>query len=557
MSKSIRVGYQYPASRLRLIRKRWAVIVSIPAHLRHLYSNQRDKRKSTFTSDKSVADRLHHALAQQIYDEFDQKQSEHLNKHHAVTDNFATDAIYGLATSFNYKNIPDLNPSTEYNQLVALKTSCDVYADMVMNSATIDETKVMADLLATSPSSEEVIVRFRELQINSSYTTEQKGLAGRYKHLMTQTFWHDLLLEAAREQGQPEPRLDPLKGADVPVIVEADGNVLVDSPIMRRTTNQPVEPISRPARVIPTGVLTIASVMDEYLVDMRLKQNLVGTQKKLTRWNQQFLDVMGDLEIAEIQPKHGYEYVRRVLADNPSRSNGTLKDYCWGVQNLLKYCVESGYIQANPFGYLDLKKYGKEAEETHTYTSKDITTIFNHNWNEQDRLLLSIVATTGMRPSEVGNMTWERFNDTEYAGIRYITTTDVDGEKVRVKNRGSKRDVPLHPDLILPKKGVGRLFDYTKDEDGRCSTDIGHKLNPILERLVSHPQKSIRSFRRTFKVMLRDVGVGEEVHDAITGHNQATSSGRKNYGGMGLKVKFEAISKLDVSWLKQLPHRKS
>jgi|TARA_B110000046_G_scaffold181897_1_gene214901 hypothetical protein len=35
-----------------------------------------------------------------------------------------------------------------------------------------------------------------------------------------------------------------------------------------------------------------------------------------------------------------------------------------------------------------------------------------------------------MRPSEVGNMTWERFNDTEYAGIRYITTTDVDGEKV-------------------------------------------------------------------------------------------------------------------------------
>ena len=218
MSKSIRVGYQYPASRLRLIRKRWTVIVSIPAHLRHLYSNQRDKRRSTFTSDKGAAARLHRTLAQQIYDEFDQKQSEHLNKHHAVTDNFATDAIYGLATSFNYKNIPDLNPSTEYNQLVALKTSCDVYADMVMNSATIDETKVMADLLATSPSSEEVIVRFRELQINSSYTTEQKGLAGRYKHLMTQTFWHDLLIEAAREQGLPEPRLDPLKGADVPVI---------------------------------------------------------------------------------------------------------------------------------------------------------------------------------------------------------------------------------------------------------------------------------------------------------------------------------------------------
>ena len=184
MSKSIRVGYQYPASRLRLIRKRWAVIVSIPAHLRHLYSNQRDKRKSTFTSDKNVADRLHHALAQQIYDEFDQKQNEHLTKHHAVTDNFAADTIYGLATSFKYKNIPDLKPSTEYSQLVALKNSCDVYADIIINGGAIDEAKVMADFIATSPSPEEVLVRFRELQINSPYTTEQKGLAGRYEHLI-------------------------------------------------------------------------------------------------------------------------------------------------------------------------------------------------------------------------------------------------------------------------------------------------------------------------------------------------------------------------------------
>ena len=51
--------------------------------------------------------------------------------------------------------------------------------------------------------------------------------------------------------------------------------------------------------------------------------------------------------------------------------------------------------------------------------------------------------------------------------------------------------------------------------------------------------------------MLSDLGIGEEVHDAITGHNQATSSGRKNYVGIGLKVKVDAISKLDLSWLEQ------
>jgi hypothetical protein len=205
-----------------------------------------------------------------------------------------------LATSFKYKNIPDLNPSTEYSQLVALKNSCDVYADMIINGGTIDEANVMADFTATSPSPEEVLVRFEELQVNSPYTTEQKGLAGRYKHLMTQTFWHDLLIEAAREQGLPEPRLDPLKGHNTPLAV-IDGNVQVNIPIMRRTTNQPVEPISRPARIVPTGVRTLSTVMDEYLVDMRLKLDVLNTQKKLKRWNKQFLDMMGDLEIAEIR----------------------------------------------------------------------------------------------------------------------------------------------------------------------------------------------------------------------------------------------------------------
>ena len=49
--------------------------------------------------------------------------------------------------------------------------------------------------------------------------------------------------------------------------------------------------------------------------------------------------------------------------------------------------------------------------------------------------------------------------------------------------------------------------------------------------------------------MCRDSGVGEEVHDAITGHRQTASASRANYGGMGVPVMFEAISKLDVFFI--------
>lgn len=128
------------------MRGKQVVVISVPARLRHLYGGLRSMRRTTGTSDPRVAQARHHGIAQKIYDEFDAKQSEHLSKHHAVANNFATDAIYGLATSFNYKNIPDLKPSTEYNHLLALKVSCDFYANIVMNERTIDDIKAMADI---------------------------------------------------------------------------------------------------------------------------------------------------------------------------------------------------------------------------------------------------------------------------------------------------------------------------------------------------------------------------------------------------------------------------
>ena len=146
-------------------------------------------------------------------------------------------------------------------------------------------------------------------------------------------------------------------------------------------------------------------------------------------------------------------------------------------------------------------------------------------------------------------MTLERFNDTEHKGIRFLNTLDADTEQVRVKNQSSKRQLPLHPDLVLPEKSTGRLFYYVKDDVGRCSTDINYVVNPTLHELVPHPYKSVRSFRRTFKVMMRDLGVNEEMHDAITGHGENKTTSRSNYGGGGFKQWFEAIVKLGVSFL--------
>ena len=96
--------------------------------------------------DSRVAQAWYQIVVQAIYDEFDRKQNEHLSRHHAVTDNFAINTIYGLVTSIKHKNIPDLKPSTNYDHIVALKTSCDAYVDMTINSCTADIAKILAEL---------------------------------------------------------------------------------------------------------------------------------------------------------------------------------------------------------------------------------------------------------------------------------------------------------------------------------------------------------------------------------------------------------------------------
>ncbi len=541
-------SYTYPVARLNHIKGKWYVLVSVPAHLRHLFPNQRDLRRSTGTDDESLAKRKQHALAHEIYDLFDQRQLGEKTKHFSATDAFAVAAIFSLATVFKHRKIPDLKPSTDYHILSVFKQSCDTYADIILNQAVPEELPELAKLIGGDLSLEEIRERINALNSKSQYSMADKGVAGRYVTEPVHTFWQDLLISAAREQGLPEPTFEAFTGpkADLAMI---KGQIHIDHPAMRRLTNEPVEFISRPARVIPTAALTYSSVMSEYLEQVERDTPLEDTKRKKRRWAKQFLDVMGDLEITDIKPKHAYDYLDKILAENPKRSNKTLKDYIWGVQDLLKYCVQRDYIQSNPFRDLDLKTFGQQPEETYPFEKSELKAIFAHDWNPQDRLLLSILATTGMRPSEAGNLTWERFNDTEHEGIRYFTTLDTVDERVRVKNAGSKRLVPIHPDLQLPEPSTGRLFDYEKNEDGLSATEIGHQILPVLHSIVPHPNKSIRSFRKTFKRMCRDAGVGEEVHDAITGHRQSAGASRANYGGMGVPVMFEAISQLDISFV--------
>ena len=212
-----RGNYQYPAPKLILLRGVWVVKVSIPAHMRHLFGNgsgtTRDRRKSTKTKDFKIAKSREYELTKIIYDEFDSKfkVQDELQDH--LTDEFAMGAIRGLAKSLKYKNIPSLEPTIEYGLLEKLKSTCDVYADMVFNDASEDQVLKLLKTVLPNLNPEEIIIESRKFHSKNTFTSEQVTCAGRYKTTIVHSFWQDLLIMAARRQGLPEPSLEPFKGA--------------------------------------------------------------------------------------------------------------------------------------------------------------------------------------------------------------------------------------------------------------------------------------------------------------------------------------------------------
>jgi integrase len=260
---------------------------------------------------------------------------------------------------------------------------------------------------------------------------------------------------------------------------------------------------------------------------------------------------MGDLPLQDVEQTTVYGFMDKQLEARHDVSARVLKDNNWSLRKFFKFCIERGYVKINPLADIDVGRRGMPGQTHLNYTKDELHTIFSHNWKPQERLLLSILITTGMRLSEAANLSWERFSEDHdgIQGMRCFSLLNTSDEIVAVKNKGSMRIIPLHPDLVLPPKVTGRLFDYKLNEDGLSSHDAGRAINPTLQKLVPHPQKMAHSFRGTLKELLRDAGVSKEISDFYTGHSSGDVAGT-SYGGVGVDTRYNEISKVRHPWLK-------
>lgn len=278
---------------------------------------------------------------------------------------------------------------------------------------------------------------------------------------------------------------------------------------------------------------------------------------------QDFADVIGRKSLLSITRKDVVHYRDLLLEQGLSTRTAARKI------GILKTIFVTGLnyelIETNP------------ADNVRTPVKQDRKSRIAFNSDDLKRIFNSLIYTTDYRPKGAGReaaywlpllalFTGARVeelaqllvSDVQYLeGLgHYLNITD-EAEHSHLKNSASRRRIPIHPilsacgfiDYIAVISPAKFLFPHLKPNPrGKMGGYYSNFFSVYLRNQVKikDSRKVFHSFRHTFKDACRVSGIEEAVHDALTGHTNA-SVGRK-YGNEQYPIEplFEAMERFDI-----------
>lgn len=329
------------------------------------------------------------------------------------------------------------------------------------------------------------------------------------------------------------------------------------------------------------------------------KKPTASTVREAERVVRFFTEWHGDLHLADITKEKARDF-RNALARMPTRLSGKQRTMTFrqliesssgqGLEvahaasvnkylNLLVALVSNaerdGYLDrvqgfTNPFSKLSISVDKRnDPNRRKPFTEDDLKAIFASpvyalgsrplgGRGEAAYWLPLISLLTGARLNEIAQLRLGDIRQDPESGI-WIVDIDTDGDR-SVKTVSSRRQVPVHPELIrlgllryqegLLKAGATRSASlwpelYSANPKYR-STAWSKWFNRYLRETVGieEPSKVFHSFRHTFKRMGRNAGLGEELHDALTGHVGGGGVGRDYGDGFGLRALRQAVTQI-------------
>lgn len=493
------ITLNYHPSTLILVKGKYSVSVTVPKPLEHLFT-QKQIRRSTGTSDQKLAERKQHAIAQEIYQQFDAEARK--------------DASRKLAEE---QRVQKKKEEHFYDILqTLLDTAVDALSD---GSGEVRPHSVRHEFRHDTP------WRSQLLHMIESVAREAYWGGGFILTKPTET----------------NPDLQPVAEA----FFQEDVQIFVDQ--FREPEDQLATILANSSSednaVIPSqsaSDTSLSKLLGRYLSAKKWESRKIKSKNAAERQIKRFIKSSGDPCVTELQKSTAYDLAKELEAEG--KSNSLIRSTISAVSSMLNWCELEGIIDANPLANLNLSDFGTKTTHYKPFEPAQLHALFAMKMPEQERLLLEILITTGMRLDEAALLTWDQVKEQD--GIRYFDLSDA-----IVKNKASARLVALPDCLPLPPRSTGRLFDYTLDADGKASNRASRVLGEIIKKVPSkHPRQVLHSLRGTLKDLLRDAGVSKEINDFITGHSGSDVASA--YGsGPSLKVKYEAVNKVQHPWL--------
>lgn len=285
-----------------------------------------------------------------------------------------------------------------------------------------------------------------------------------------------------------------------------------------------------------------------------------------------FTDVNGRLPIDQIEKRHIIAFKDKRLADGLSPA--TVTKQLGALHSLLQIATDRDMLQMNVASGVRAKGAKVSNTERLPYTIEDLNNIFSSpiytqglrpkpGAGEASYWIPLIGLYTGARLNEIGQLLRD---DIRQSGDVWYFHISNEARDSSVKTNSSKRDVPIHPELIRlgfleyaqSHPEGSSIFPLLKGAKGRQLTYNFSKWWGTWAREalgITDKRKVFHSFRHAFKDACRNSGIPRDVHDAFTGH---VGGGVGSTYGVGHSVKTlgDAMGRVRYEGLQSLTLRK-
>lgn len=236
----------------------------------------------------------------------------------------------------------------------------------------------------------------------------------------------------------------------------------------------------------------------------------------------------------------------------PRMGNNSINSYFGLYDEFLKYMVSNDYLEKNVLdGFVRLVKTPPEKKHEH-FTDEEICQLFNNDIQQNNKTMienfLKFAFYTGMRKGEITQL--RKDDIIEKDGIYCFNVIEDLEEGIRVKNKGSIRIVPIHPnilDLVFELKETGKK-DYFFWSHKSTS---GDRINEFIKEVLKSDKKTLHSTRSTFINRTRKYA-DKEIVELISGHTD-TSVNTEYAGGTSevrtTQERYEVVKELKYNCL--------